>query len=184
MSFKTTLLAGAIALIPTLSLAHMVVEDAYARAASAVAVSGAAFMSIFNHSDQDDRLVSATSDVAERIELHTHIMEDNGVMRMTEIEGGIELPAGETILLERGGLHVMFLGLTRPLNHGDEVTLTLEFEHADPVSLTIPVDLERQPEHGGHGHMNHGEMDHGEGAHDGHDHGSHDHGSHDHGTDG
>lgn len=163
-SFKMTLLAGAACLAPSFAAAHMVVEDAYARASSPLAQSGAAFMSIFNHSDQDDRVVSASSDIAERVELHTHLNED-GVMRMVELEDGIFIPAGETVRLERGGLHVMFLGLTRAMEHGDEVEVTLTFEHADPVTLMIPVDLERQPGHGG---MDHGGHGHGDGHGHGH----------------
>lgn len=163
MSLKTTLLAAAIAAVPAMASAHMVIEDAYARVSSDMAISGAAFLSIFNHSDVDDRLVAASSDIAERVELHTHIEDTGGVMRMVEIEDGIDLPAGETIRLQRGGLHVMFLGLNASLEHGDEVEVTFTFETADPVTMMIPVDLERMPDHGGHGHGQHG------------DHGDHDH---------
>lgn len=165
MSFKPTfpvarLAATALALLlPTIASAHMVIEDAYARAASPMAQTGAAFMSIFNHSDMDDRVLSVTSDVAERVELHTHVEEAGGVMRMVEIEGGIAIPAGETHLLQRGGDHVMFLGLTRPLVEGEEVELTITFEHAEPVTVVVPVDLERQDMPGG-GMMNHDAMDH------------------------
>lgn len=173
MSFKTPLLAGAFALLPAIASAHMVIEDAYARVSSDAAISGAAFMSIFNHSDLDDRVVSASSEISERVELHTHEQDESGVMRMIELEDGIPIEAGETVLLERGGLHVMFLGLREPLNHGDEVEVTLTFEHAEPVTLTIPVDLERTPEHGGHDH-GHG---HGHGGHEGHDHSGHNHGT-------
>lgn len=165
MSLKTTLFAGALALVPALASAHMVIEDPYARASTPNAISGAAFMSIFNHSDQDDRVIAATSDISERVELHTHIQDAQGVMRMVEVEDGFAVAAGETIRLERGGMHVMFLGLRQPLLQGDEVEVTLQFEHADPVTVMIPVDLERQPGHGAHGN-----------------HGAHDHGSH--GTDG
>jgi copper(I)-binding protein len=157
MSLKTTLLAGAFALLPALASAQMMVDDPYARSAGQAAISGAAFMAIMNPTDTDDTLISATSDVAERVELHTHIQTDEGVMRMVELEEGIPLPAGETVLLQRGGLHVMFLGLTRTLNQGDEVVVTLEFEHADPLTVTVPVDLERQPMHGGMGHGNMGQ---------------------------
>ena len=74
-------------------------------------------MQITNTGDADDRLVAAASDVAERVELHTHIM-DGDVMRMVEVEEGFAVTAGETIALERGGMHVMFLGLTRVLEAG------------------------------------------------------------------
>jgi copper(I)-binding protein len=163
MSFKPLMLAGALALIPALASAQMQVEDPYARAASAAAISGAAFMAVTNPTDTDDRIVAARSDVAERVELHTHIQTDDGVMRMVEVEDGIPLPAGETVMLQRGGLHVMFLGLTRPLNHGDEVEITLEFEHAEPLTVTVPVDLERMPTPGAGMGMQHGQM-HGSGG--------------------
>jgi copper(I)-binding protein len=143
----------------------MQVTDPYARAASAMAISGAAFMAITNPTQTDDRIVVARSDIAERVELHTHTQTAEGVMQMIKLEDGIPLPAGETVMLERGGLHVMFLGLRQPMAHGDSIELTLEFEHAEPLTLTIPVDLERAPTHGG------GEMQHGTGHGQGHGHG-------------
>jgi len=100
-------------------------------------------MVLKNMTDSDDRLVGASSDVAERVELHTHIQTDDGVMRMVEMEEGIPLAADETVMLQRGGMHVMLLGLTRSLAHGDSFTLTLEFENSDPVTIEVPVDLER-----------------------------------------
>jgi len=120
----------------------------------AMARSGAAFMQITNTGDADDRLVAAASDVAERVELHTHIM-DGDVMRMVEVEEGFAVTAGETIALERGGMHVMFLGLTRVLEQGDEIEVTLTFEEAGEMTVTIPVDNERMPAETGHG-MQHG----------------------------
>ena len=165
MSLKSILLAGAFAALPSLSLAHVVIEDAYARASSPLAQSGAVFMSIYNHNDYPDVLIGAESDVAERIELHTHVQTAEGVMQMTEVEGGIPLGPDETVLLERGGLHVMLLGLTRPLEHGDTFTMRLIFETSDPVEIEVPVDLERMP---GQGDMQH---DHGHGHGHGHNHG-------------
>lgn len=149
MSFKSLALGCALALLPSLTLAQMQVADPYARSASPMAISGAAFMAITNPTDTDDRIVAATSDIAERVELHTHIQTAEGVMQMVELEDGIPLPAGETVMLQRGGLHVMFLGLRQPLNQGDEITVTLEFEHAEPLAVTIPVDLQRMPAQGG-----------------------------------
>jgi copper(I)-binding protein len=129
----------------------VMVMDAYARVASKVAKSGAAFMMIHNHSDQDDRLIAAASDVAKRVELHTHIEED-GVMKMTKLEDGMIIPAGGMHALKRGGDHVMFMGLTRSLEHGDMFELTLTFEHAGDVTLTVAVDLERQDKMSAHTH--------------------------------
>ena len=135
----------------------IVVEDAYARASTPTAKSGAAFMVLMNTSDQDDRLVAAKSDVAARVELHTHREIADGVMKMMEVEEGFAIPAGGSHMLARGGDHVMFMGLNEPFADGDTVAVTLVFEHAGEVSVEIPVDLNRKPTHGGghgagHGH--------------------------------
>ena len=119
------------------------IEDSYARAASPIAKSGAAFMHIINNGNQNDRLIAVRTDVATMPELHTHIMED-GVAKMREVEGGFELLAGETTILERGGLHIMLMGLTRPLLHGETITMTLIFEQSGELTIEVPVDNERQ----------------------------------------
>ena len=146
-------LAATLFLAPVPALAHdgLTIRDAHARAASAAARSGAAFMVIENHRDIDDRLIEARSDVAERVELHTHLQDTQGVMRMVEVKDGFPIPAGGEHALARGGDHVMFLGLTRPLNDGDMVTLTLVFETSGELVVEIPVNNSRM-EMGGHVH--------------------------------
>jgi copper(I)-binding protein len=126
------------------------IEDAYARASGPNAKAGAAFMMLVNPTDEDDRLVAASSDVSVRVELHNHIDMGDGVMQMREDPDGFPVPAGETHALARGGDHVMFMGLKRPLNQGDTVEVTLTFERAGDITVEIPVDLERKPM--GHGH--------------------------------
>ena len=135
------------------------IHDAYARAATPNARSGAAFMMIMNPTDTDDRLIAARSDVSARVELHTHIMDDNGVMQMREVEDGFMIPAGGSYMLERGGDHVMFMGLKESFTQGKEIPVTLVFEKAGEIETTITVDLERRDEMGhsmDHGSMNHG----------------------------
>ncbi len=145
---KTTIIAG---LLAALSLpafageAMMRVEDAYARASSPTAKSGAAFMVLTNLSDADDRLIGVTSDAAQRVEIHTHLEDANGIMRMVEVEDGIAIAAGASHMLARGGDHIMFMGLTQPFEDGMAVTVTLEFEVAGDVTVEIPVDLNRKP---------------------------------------
>ena len=157
MTFKTFLAAtAAAALLATAAQAEIMVKDPYARVSTANAASGAAFMGLMNTGPEDDRLIAVRSDVAERVELHTHLQDANGVMRMVEVEDGFVVPAGGMAMLQRGGDHVMFLGLTRPLAHGDSVDVTLVFEKAGEIAVTIPVDLERKPA-GGHAH-GHGQM--------------------------
>ncbi len=148
-------MAAAFAAVPALSMAEIVITDPYARVSRPGAPTGAAFMIIENTADTADRLVSASSDVAKRVELHTHIDQGDGVMKMTEIEGGVEIGPGATYAMKRGGDHVMFMGLNVPLEQGGEVQVTLTFEQAGDIVLTIPVDNERKA---GHGMMNHGAM--------------------------
>lgn len=151
---KTTLtLAGVLALVSAPVFAEITVSDAYARVAGKMAKAGAAFMVIEN-SGEADRLIAASSDVAKKVELHTHKDMGEGVMRMVHVEEGFEIPAGGTHLLARGGDHVMFMGLNHGLDHGDMVTVTLTFEKAGDMTLDIPVDLERQDSHGAMKHGN------------------------------
>lgn len=150
-----TLFAAALAglALATPALAEIEVHDAYARASTMISESGAAFMVIHNHGGPDDRLMSARADISERVELHTHLEDQNGVMRMVEVEDGFELPTDGEILMERGGHHVMFLGLNEPMEQGDTFPLTLVFQQAGEVTIDVVVDLARMPEgHGGHDH--------------------------------
>ncbi|WP_120633381.1 copper chaperone PCu(A)C [Ruegeria sp. EL01] len=153
MSFETTLLASlaAVALaLPALAEGTIKVDDAYARSSGKAAKAGAAFMMIQNQGDTDDRLISVSSDVAARVELHTHKIDENGVAKMVRVEEGFVIPAGETHMLQRGGDHVMFMGLSAPFEQDATVPVTLIFEQAGEVELEIPVDLARQDK-GGHG---------------------------------
>lgn len=133
---------------------RVAVSESYARAATPTAKAGAIFMQLFNLTGQDDTLIEVRSDVAKRVELHTHIDQGNGVMQMTKIEGGIALPDRSMHRLKRGGDHVMLMGLNRSLIQGDMVTLTLVFEHAGEVVIEVPVDNERKATHGEMKHSN------------------------------
>jgi len=148
-----TVAFAAFTALPAVACEGIHIHDAYARASTAMSQSGAAFMQIINHGTVDRRLIGARSDIAERVELHTHIEDAAGVMRMVEVEEGFVIPADGEHLLARGGDHIMFLGLTRPMQQGDEITVTLIFEEGDDMDIVIPVDLERMPAaHGDHSH--------------------------------
>ncbi|GHH01730.1 copper chaperone PCu(A)C [Pseudodonghicola xiamenensis] len=159
MSVKTVLIAAATTLALALPAVagDIQVQDAYARAATKMSKTGAAFMVLMNEGDQDDRLVAANSDVAKRVELHTHKDNGQGVMSMMKVEEGFPVPAHGHHALARGGDHVMLMGLTRPLEQGDIVQITLTFEKAGEVTIDVPVDLERQPQ-GGMQMQQHGQM--------------------------
>lgn len=150
-------LAASLAL-PAFAAEGVTIRDAYARVATPMSASGAAFMVIENHAAAADRLIDVSTDVAERAELHTHREDAQGVMQMLKVEEGFAIPAGGEHALARGGDHVMLMGLRQPLMQGDMVTLTLHFEQAGDLVVEVPVDLERMPTHeasgsmpGGHG---------------------------------
>jgi copper(I)-binding protein len=143
MKPKFWIVAAVAALLPMSAFAGDIsINDAYARAGSPMAKAGAAFMEIVNGGTEDDRLVAASTDVAMKVELHTHVM-DGGVMQMREVEGGFVIPAGGSHMLERGADHVMMMGLKQALEHGKEITLTLVFEKSGPMTIVVPIDLER-----------------------------------------
>lgn len=173
---RTLSLAATAALfaIPAFACEGFGVHDAYARSSTMMSQSGAAFMVLHNHGTTDCRVVGARSDISERTELHTHIADANGVMRMVEVEDGFPIPAGGEVLLVRGGHHVMFMGLNRPMEQGSEFALTLIFEDGSEYALTVPVDNQRQP--GQQGAAAGGQMGQAAGMGHGHGHG-HGHGN-------
>ena len=140
------------------------IHDPYAFAALPNAPTAAAFMIVHNHGTEDDRLLSVSSDVAARTELHDHVMGADGVAQMVHVAEGFVLKGyDDELRLERGGAHVMFMGLKEPFTDGMTFPLTLHFEKAGDVVVEVSVDLARMTaaaaggEHAGHGdHAGHG----------------------------
>ena len=96
------------------------IDRAWARATPGSATTGAVYFRI--ESPIDDRLIGVASPVARKAELHTHI-EENGLMLMREVEGGLPVPAGQTVELKSGGLlHVMLIDLKQKLRPGRELS--------------------------------------------------------------
>jgi copper(I)-binding protein len=96
---------------------------------------GGGFLSLT--SSGGDRLIGGSTPLAQRFELHTMAMKGD-VMEMRQIDA-IELPAGKTVELKPGGLHVMFIGLKQPLALGTKVPVTLRFEKAGEVKVEFEV---------------------------------------------
>lgn len=101
---------------------------------------GAVYMTIENQGDEADRLLAAETEIAEAVELHNVNMVE-GVMQMRPVDGGIEIPAGDsaTVVLEPGGLHVMLIGLSQSLEIGDSFDVELEFENAGSITVDVEV---------------------------------------------
>jgi copper(I)-binding protein len=109
----------------------------WARASAGPARNAVGYMTIGNAGAVDDRLVAVSAGISERAGLHTHIM-DGEVMRMRPVDA-IDVPAGSTVRLEPGGLHIMFVGLARPLEEGERFAATLSFERSGAVVVEFAV---------------------------------------------
>jgi periplasmic copper chaperone A len=135
---NTKLLGCLMALIslPTLAADRLVVSDAWAPQAPPRQMM-AGFMTLHNPGDQDVVLVDATSPQFERIEIHTMAM-DEGVMRMRRLPQ-LVIPAGETISLRSGGLHLMMIQPASHYQPGDELAISLIAEDGTRAELIAIV---------------------------------------------
>ena len=113
------------------------VRQAFSRATIGQATSGVVYLTIVNHASGPDRLMSVSTPVAARTDLHM-TERDGDVVRMRRLET-LDIEAGGTLAFEPGGAHVMLSGLAAPLREGDSFELTLEFEAAGPMRLEVPV---------------------------------------------
>jgi copper(I)-binding protein len=118
-------------------LAQMQIEKPWARATAPGAKVAGGYMVIRNSGAAVDRLVSAASPVAAKIELHVHI-NDNGVMKMREVSG-YDVPAKGSFELKPGGAHLMFLDIKRPFKEGERVPVKLKFAKAGEISAEFHV---------------------------------------------
>ncbi|ATD65179.1 copper chaperone PCu(A)C [Neisseria weixii] len=149
----TLIIAG---LATSASAAGIQVKDAWARATvEGMHISGA-FMTIHNDNAKQDFLIGGSSEVADRVEVHTHI-NDNGVMRMREVKGGVPLPSKANTELKPGSYHIMFMGLKRALKDGETIPVTLKFKNEKAQTINVPVKTAPMPAADKHNH--------GEGAH-------------------
>jgi periplasmic copper chaperone A len=108
------------------------------------ATTSVVYLSIMNHGGTDDKLLSVSTPNAKSATLHENQV-DGEVMKMREIEGGLDIGAGQTVDLEPGGQHIMLMGLSAPLKQGDSLPLDLLFEKAGHLQLNIPVGVAAAP---------------------------------------
>ena len=113
------------------------VEWPWARATPAGARSAVVYMTLVDRRTTDDRLLGASTPVAEKVELHSNT-NDNGVMKMRQLPS-IVLHPGIDVALQPGGTHMMLFGLKRALKEGETFPLTLEFEQAGRIEVTVAV---------------------------------------------
>ena len=117
----------------------IVTSGAWGRPSPKMAMAGAVYVVIENQGNQADRLIGATSAAAKTVEIHESYMDDNGVMGMRPLEGGLEIPAGNKAELKPGGYHIMLIDLVQPLEAGAKITVTLQFEKSDDIVLEAEI---------------------------------------------
>ncbi len=154
MTRRHLLLATALLPVATGAQAHDTVTELGAlrlvnpwTRAAGQGMQGGGFFVIRNTGATPDKLLAATSPAAGRLELHTHV-RDGDVMRMRPV-ADIPVPANGEVTLQPGGLHLMLIGLTQPMNAGQSVPVTLRFERAGEVTIQLAVQAAgaRQPAH-------------------------------------
>ena len=114
------------------------VEQAWARATPGGARTGAAYMTLINNGTSTDQLLRATTPVADQVQFHKET-EDNGVSRMREVHN-VELSPGGKITFKPGDMHMMIVGIKQPLKEGQSFPLTLQFEKAGNIDVTVPIE--------------------------------------------
>lgn len=114
-------------------------QAAWAPEAPSVAQNGIFYVTIVNNSEADDRLLGAASDACATAELHETYENENGLMGMRYLPDGLVIPAGETVLFEVGGLHIMCLDKTADFNAGSHFPLTLTFANVGVLTVEAEV---------------------------------------------
>jgi periplasmic copper chaperone A len=158
-----TLLSVAAAHAAEVKAGDLVISGAWSRATPGGAKVAGGYLTIENKGTAADRLVAGSAEVAGRFEIHEMSM-DNGVMKMRPLDKGLPIEPGKTVKLAPGSFHLMLEDLKSPLKQGDHVPVTLQFEKAGQVQVTLDVEGigAKAPGDGGTA-MDHGgmKMDHG-----------------------
>ena len=130
----------------------LVITQAWSRATPGGAKVAGGYLTIENKGSAADRLLGGSGDVAGKVEVHAMAM-NNGVMTMRSLDKGLVVEPGKTVKLAPGGYHLMLMDLKSPLKQGDKVPVTLEFEKAGKVKLSLDVQgVGAQAPAGGHDH--------------------------------
>ena len=119
------------------TVGNVTIVEPWSRALPPNAPNGAAYFRVENGGGESDRIVSARTDIADTVEIHTHEM-DGGMMKMRRVES-VEVPAGGEARFKPHGLHLMLFGLKEPLTGGTSYALTVVFEKAGEVDVSVDV---------------------------------------------
>ena len=153
--------AAAIALAMTQApLAHdykagdLAIAHPWSREAPLGAKVAGGYIAVKNNGATPDRLVGANGEIAGKAEIHDMNIDANGVMTMRQLADGVEIPAGGTVELKPGGMHIMFMDLNRVPKDGEKFKGALIFEKAGTVEVEFRVEKPKPGEkadHSAHG---------------------------------
>jgi copper(I)-binding protein len=119
------------------TLGPLQIDTPWGRASIGTARPSAAYVTIRNTGDKADRLVSIETPVSARPEVH-EMEEEGGVMKMRPA-GPLEIPPGEEVRLEPGGIHIMLMQLRQPLKEGESIPITFTFRQAGDITMIAPI---------------------------------------------
>lgn len=158
-----TLLSTAAVQAAEVKAGDLVISQSWSRATPGGAKVAGGFLTIENKGSSADRLVSGSADIAGKVEIH-EMSINNGVMKMRPLDKGLAIEPGKTVTLMPGSYHIMLMDLKGPLKQGDKVPMTLQFEKAGKVQVTLDVEGVGAKAPGDTGgsmmKMDHGTMDH------------------------
>ena len=116
---------------------ELTVTNAWSRSTPPVAKVGVVYFTLNNDTGKSDRLLKLSTPVATQVEVHrTEVLD--GIARMREV-ALLHVEAGQTLEFRPGGLHVMLMGLRKPLVTGTTYELDLLFEVAGPRKIRVDV---------------------------------------------
>lgn len=148
LGLVTTLMLGSLSFAHAhgVTVGEMEIVHPAIPAPPAAARSAAGYLEIVNAGSVGDRLLGVETAIAKQAMLHSTDHGADGVARMIHLDA-IDIPAGGTVLLEPGGMHIMLMGLTGPLTEGDMISATLVFERAGRVAIEFSVDAPAGTDH-------------------------------------
>ena len=163
ISKKVLLAAFALAISAAPALAEdvkagdLVISQPWSRATPGGAKVAGGYLVIENKGTAPDRLIGGSAEIAGKFEIHEMAVE-NGVMKMRMLDKGLAIDPGKTVKFAPGGYHLMLQELKGPFKQGDKVPVTLQFEKAGKVAVTLDVQGVGAQAPGDAGHSGHMDM--------------------------
>ncbi|QIP00816.1 copper chaperone PCu(A)C [Bradyrhizobium symbiodeficiens] len=150
-------ISAAPALADDVKAGDLVISQPWSRATPGGAKVAGGYLVIENKGTAPDRLIGGSAEIAGKFEIHEMAVE-NGVMKMRALDKGLTIEPGKTVKFAPGGYHLMLQELKGPFKQGDKVPVTLQFEKAGKVAVSLDVQGVGAQAPGDAGHSGHMDM--------------------------